>query len=119
MIKKYKISVPKSTLNNIYKKVRNYPWNNIQKMDGWLHGTNHDYLKNISKYWTSKFNWKLQEKKINKLNKKIHRAEEQCDENKVWWRKIKLGKLKEKIEIGLSNSVASYLAPHTSQLSPY
>ena len=63
MIKKYKISVPKSTLNSIYKKVRNYPWNNIQKMDGWLHGTNHDYLKKISKYWTSKFNWKLQEKK--------------------------------------------------------
>ena len=68
MIKKYKISVPKSTLNNIYKKVRNYPWNNIQKMDGWLHGTNHGYLKKISKYWTSKFNWKLQEKKINKFN---------------------------------------------------
>tara|TARA_B100001113_G_C20835367_1_gene502947 strand:+ start:517 stop:681 length:165 start_codon:yes stop_codon:yes gene_type:complete len=36
-------------------------------------------------------------KKINKLNKKIHRAEEQGDTNKVWWRKIKLGKLKEKL----------------------
>ena len=68
MIRKYKISVPKSTLNNIYKKIRNYPWNNIQKMDGWHYGTNHDYLKKISKYWTSKFDWKLQEKKINKFN---------------------------------------------------
>ena len=68
MIKKYRISVPKSTLNSIYKKVRNYPWNNIQKMDGWHYGTNHDYLKKISKYWTSKFNWQLQEKKINKFN---------------------------------------------------
>ena len=36
-------------------------------------------------------------KKINKLNKKIHRAEEQGDDNKVWWRKIKLAKLKEKL----------------------
>mgnify|MGYP001183326856 CR=1 FL=1 len=26
MIKQYKISVPKSTLNNIYKKVKKYPW---------------------------------------------------------------------------------------------
>ena len=34
-------------------------------------------------------------KKINQLNKKIHRAEEQGDNNKVWWRKIKLGKLKD------------------------
>ena len=36
-------------------------------------------------------------KKINKLNKKIHRAERQGDENKIWWRKMKLGKLKEKL----------------------
>jgi microsomal epoxide hydrolase len=40
-------------------------------MNGWLHGTNHAYLKKISKYWTSKFNWKLQEKKINKFNNYI------------------------------------------------
>jgi len=32
-------------------------------------------------------------KKINHLNKKIHRAENQGDENKVWWRKMKLRKL--------------------------
>ena len=36
-------------------------------------------------------------KKINKLNKKIHRAEEQGDENKVWWRKMKLDKLKHRL----------------------
>ena len=32
-------------------------------------------------------------KKINQLNKKIHRAEDQNDENKVWWGKMKLEKL--------------------------
>ena len=37
-------------------------------------------------------------KKINQLNKKIHRAEEQGNENKVWWRKIKLNKLKYKLK---------------------
>ena len=37
------------------------------------------------------------QKKINKLNKKIHRAESQEEENKVWWRKIKLNKLKDKL----------------------
>ncbi len=36
-------------------------------------------------------------KKINQLNKKIHRAERQGNENKVWWRKMKLGKLKDKL----------------------
>ena len=37
-------------------------------------------------------------KKINHLNKKIHRAEEQGDENKVWWRKMKLDKLTHKLK---------------------
>ena len=44
------------------------------------------------------------QKKINKLNKKIHRAESQGEENKVWWRKVKLNKLKNKL-IHLSYNV--------------
>lgn len=36
-------------------------------------------------------------KKINKLNKKIHRSEDQNEENKTWWRKLKITKLKRKI----------------------
>ena len=65
MIKKYKISVPKSTLNEIYKKVRNFPWSAAQNMNGWEYGTNLKYLKNISKYWIKKYNWKKFENKIN------------------------------------------------------
>ena len=68
MIKQYKISVPKSTLNNIYKKVKNYPWKDIQKLNGWTHGTNYKYLKSISKYWISKYNWKKQEEKLNSFS---------------------------------------------------
>ena len=51
MIKQYKISVPKSTLNDIYKKVREFPWNDAQNMSGWEYGTSLNYLKSISKYW--------------------------------------------------------------------
>ena len=46
-------------------------------------------MKEISKDYLSK--------KINKLNKKIHRAQEQNEDNKVWWRKMKLEKLKDKL----------------------
>ena len=68
MIKPYKISVPKSTLNNIYKKVRAYPWNMMQNVNGWEYGTNYNYLKKISQYWVSKYNWKKFENKINYIN---------------------------------------------------
>ena len=67
MIKQYKISVPKSTLNEIYKKVRNFPWTAAQNMNGWEYGTNLNYLKSISNYWITKYDWKKFENKINSL----------------------------------------------------
>ena len=45
-----------------------------------------------------KINAPYLKKKINQLNKKIHRAEEQGNEIKIWWRKIKLEKLKSKLK---------------------
>ena len=48
------------------------------------------FMKNIDEAYLSK--------KINKLNKKIHRAKKQGDGNKVWWRKMKLSKLKLKLQ---------------------
>ena len=65
VIRKYKIRVAKSTLNEIYKKVRNFPWCAAQNMNGWEYGTNLNYLKSISKYWITKYNWKKFENKIN------------------------------------------------------
>ena len=45
-----------------------------------------------------KINVPYLKKKINQLNKKIHRAEEQGNENKICWRKIKIEKLKSKLK---------------------
>ena len=44
-----------------------------------------------------KINKPYLQRKINRLNKKINRAESQDEQNKVWWRKIKLNKLKDKL----------------------
>jgi len=67
--------VSNNTLNKIYNKVKKYPWNDVQNMDGWEHGTNSKYLKDISKYWVKKFDWKKQEKKINKFSNYITKVE--------------------------------------------
>jgi len=68
MIKPFKLRVSNNALKKIYSKVKKYPWSTIKSMNGWEHGTNLKYLKKISKYWVSKFNWKKQEKKINKFS---------------------------------------------------
>ena len=68
MIKPFKVNVPNSTLDNIYNKVRKYPWEDISKLEGWQHGTNFKYLKEISQYWINDFSWKNYENKINKFS---------------------------------------------------
>ena len=75
MIKPFRLSVPNNTLNGIYKKVKEYPWSSIQNMEGWKYGTNLKYLKEISKYWTTKFSWKKEEKKINKFSNFLTRVD--------------------------------------------
>tara|TARA_B100001250_G_scaffold409787_1_gene434839 strand:- start:464 stop:1645 length:1182 start_codon:yes stop_codon:yes gene_type:complete len=76
MIKRFKLSVSSNTINQIYEKIKKYPWKHVKKLDGWTHGTNHKYLKEISKYWTSKFNWKKQEKKINSFDNFITKVDD-------------------------------------------
>ena len=65
MIRQFKLKIPIKTINHIYNKVKKYPWDQIQYMKGWEHGTNSQYLKEISKYWSTKFVWKKYEDKIN------------------------------------------------------
>jgi microsomal epoxide hydrolase len=68
MIKPFTVSVPDSTLEEIYNKVKNYPWKEMPNLDGWEYGSNLNYMKDFSKYWISNFDWKKQEVEINKFS---------------------------------------------------
>ena len=63
MIKPFKLRVPNKKINEIYNKVKKYPWHEMPNDGGWEYGTNLDYMKEISKYWVSKFDWRKHEKK--------------------------------------------------------
>jgi len=47
MIKEFRIKVSEEQISNINNKIKNYPWSFIEDMDGWIHGTNKKYLKEI------------------------------------------------------------------------
>ena len=67
MIKPFKVAISDKFLQNIYFKVKNYPWHEMPDDGGWTYGTNLNYMKEISKYWIEKFDWKKTEEKINKF----------------------------------------------------
>ena len=58
MIKAFKINIPDKELEEIYNKVKNYPWHEMPDNGGWQYGTNLDYMKEISNYWVNDFNWR-------------------------------------------------------------
>ncbi len=67
MITPFKINISNKIIEDINKKVANYPWHEMPDDGGWIYGTNLDYMKEISKYWLDKFDWKKTEEKINKF----------------------------------------------------
>ena len=67
MIRLFKINISNKIIENINIKVANYSWHEMPDDDGWTYGTNLDYMKEISKYWIDKFDWRKTEEKINKF----------------------------------------------------
>ena len=68
MIKDFKINVSDEQISNINSKIKSYPWSSIEDMDGWTHGTNKKYLKELCEYWVTDFKWKKHEKLINSFS---------------------------------------------------
>ena len=67
MIKPFKVNISEENLQNIYSKVKNYQWHEMPDDGGWNYGTNLDYMKDFSKYWVEKLDWRKGEEKINKF----------------------------------------------------
>ncbi len=68
MTKPFKLNVSDNILKEINLKVKNYPWHEMPDDGGWEYGTNLNYMKEISNYWVSKFDWKKHEKEINNFS---------------------------------------------------
>ena len=67
MVKPFKVNISDQIIKDIYDKVKKYPWHEMPNDGGWEYGTNLDYMKEISKYWVSKFDWRKHEREINKF----------------------------------------------------
>jgi len=68
MIKPFKINIHDNEIQEIYTKVKNYPWHEMPEDGGWNYGTNLDYMKEISTYWVKDFDWRKCEVEINKFS---------------------------------------------------
>ena len=67
MITDFNINFTEKEIFPIYQKIKDYPWNSIPDLEGWEHGTNKTYLKELCDYWISEFDWQKHEVELNKF----------------------------------------------------
>ena len=68
MIKEFNINFTEKEISSIYQKIKEYPWSSISNLDGWNHGTNKTYLKELCDYWINNFDWRKHEIELNKFS---------------------------------------------------
>ena len=76
MLKPFKVNISDKIIKDIYDKVKKYPWHEMPNDGGWEYGTNLNYMKEITKYWISEFDWRKHEKEINKFSNFITKVDD-------------------------------------------
>lgn len=60
------IDIPQTTLDDLHDRLRRTRWLDANG-DGWATGTNAHYLRELVGYWKTAFDWRAQERAINRL----------------------------------------------------
>ncbi len=65
MIRPFRIEVPQSELDDLRERLGRTRWPQEPPGAGWAYGVPLDYLKELTEYWRTSYDWRAQEAKIN------------------------------------------------------
>jgi len=63
----FAVNVPQAKLDAIAARVKSYPWFPAPAGEQWEYGANTAYLKELCAHWTGAYDWRAQEKTLNKF----------------------------------------------------
>ena len=66
-IRSFHIDIPDEILERIRSQVCDYSWNDMADLEGWGHGTNLQYMKDLCDYWASSYDWRQHEAELNRF----------------------------------------------------
>jgi len=61
----FRIAIPQQTIDRILTRVREARWPDRLDAGDWRYGANWDYMKELAAYWTTRFDWRKAEAKLN------------------------------------------------------
>jgi len=75
-VRPFRIAVPKQTIDHILARVRDAHWPDRLDAPDWRYGANWDYMKGLAAYWTSQYDWRKAEVKLNRYPQFLARVED-------------------------------------------
>src|SRR4026207_2016444 len=76
-IKPFKIAIPKNELDDLQDRIKRTRWPDEIAGEGWKRGMPLDHTKKLADYWSMKFDWREQEKKLNNFPQFVAEVDEQ------------------------------------------
>ncbi|MBN8639911.1 MAG: epoxide hydrolase [Anaerolineae bacterium] len=64
----FQIAIPQSALDDLHQRLRLVRWPDAEQNTGWGMGTSLDYLKELTAYWQSQYDWRAHETQLNQFN---------------------------------------------------
>jgi hypothetical protein len=64
----FKVAIPAEALSDLRSRLKKTQWAGVFGYEGWAYGTNLEALKELVDYWQQGFNWRRQEREINRFS---------------------------------------------------
>lgn len=66
-MKPFKIAIPEQQLHDLSNRLKQVRWPSRFSEEPWALGTDHSFLKRLVDYWSSEYNWREQEARLNRF----------------------------------------------------
>ncbi len=70
-IQPMRIEIPDAEIADLRRRVRNTRWPPPIAGSNWADGTDGDYLRDLAAYWSSQYNWRQREARLNRFNHRL------------------------------------------------
>lgn len=72
----FRIGVPQQELHRILRRVRETRWPDRIDATDWRYGANWDYMRELATYWTTRFDWRKSEARLNRYPQFMARVDD-------------------------------------------
>src|SRR5262245_18371330 len=76
VIRPFKVDVPQGTINRILARVKSTRFPDRLEATDWRYGANWDYMKSLTEYWASRFDWRKAEANLNRYPQFVARVDD-------------------------------------------